>query len=354
MGRRVVAGVDEPGARNRVGVTSDDRLRVALDLDGSLESLGNSMIDLSAALETTGACDLVRFRSESRAQAGEARLTLRPLWLPLWRTGRGVAIDSLLTDVDVVHVAGRATPPTKRVPLVISVDDLRPLRGEGHHYLRVSQLRRAVERGAMLVASTRRAGHEVQEVLGVDASRVAVVPPAVPTVRGVEVGHDLVLNVTGLVEPPLAMLPSLVRFAHAHDANVVVVASESFHQRVRPLDLHVTLRTRREAREALENARVVLHMSDGARFPSFAIAALAAGVPTMARATSINRELLSGAAALFDDDEEVLATLEEVWEHGPRRAVMIAAGRDRAGDFAPAVAANAYLALYREVLRAHA
>lgn len=330
-----------------------DRLRVALDLDGSLESLGNSMTDLSVALEATGACDLVRFRSESRAQSGDARLRLRPLWLPLWRRSRGVSIDSLLDGVDVVHVAGRATPPTKRVPLVISVDDLRPLRGESHHYLRVSQLRRAVERGATLVASTRRAGHEVQEVLGVDASRVAVVPPAVPMVPHVESGRNLVLNVTGLVDPPLAMLPALVSFVESRGAKVIVVASEGFHQRVKSRGLRVTLRPRREAREALANARVVLHMSDGARFPSFAIAALAAGVPTLARATSINRELLSGAAALFGDDDEVLATLQEAWESDSRRAVMIAAGRVRAGDFAPAVAASAYLSLYRDVIRAN-
>jgi glycosyltransferase involved in cell wall biosynthesis len=94
-----------------------------------------------------------------------------------------------------------------------------------------------------------------------------------------------------------------------------------------------------------------VHFSDGARFPSFAVAALAAGVPTMARSTKINRELLEGAAALFDSDDEVVATLQEVWQSDARRSIMIAAGRSRSSDFAPATAARAYEALYRDVVR---
>ncbi|MDE3107668.1 MAG: glycosyltransferase [Acidobacteriota bacterium] len=350
MGHGTVADLDESRARARA-VVSDEVLRVALDLDGSLESLGNSMIELATALEDTGRCRLVRFHSASRPDPESARLMLRPLWAPWWRYGLGPAVDRLLAPVDVVHVAGLATPPTKAVPLVVSVDDLRPLRGETKRYVRISQLRRAVGSGAVLVASTRRASREVQEVLGVDSSRVAVVPPAVPTIAEVVDGGDVVVNVTGLVEPLIRLLPDLDRFARARAARVVVIASASLIQRVKSLGLNVTTRTRREAREALRDARVVLHLSDGARFPSFAIAALSAGVPTLARATSINRELLSGAAVLVDDDGEVLAALEDLWGNEPRRALLTAAGRDRAGDFAPAVAANAYVALYRDVAR---
>jgi len=94
-----------------------------------------------------------------------------------------------------------------------------------------------------------------------------------------------------------------------------------------------------------------MHLSDGARFPSFAIAALSAGVPTLARATEINRELLEGAAALFANDHEVRDALEEVWTSGSRRSIMVAAGRSRAVDFAPDTAARAYLSLYHDVVR---
>ena len=101
----------------------------------------------------------------------------------------------------------------------------------------------------------------------------------------------------------------------------------------------------------MANAHVVMHLSDGARFPSFAIAALSAGVPTLARATEINRELLEGAAALFANDREVDDTLEEIWTSASRRSIMSAAGRSRAIDFAPDTAARAYLSLYHEVVR---
>jgi glycosyltransferase involved in cell wall biosynthesis len=251
----------------------------------------------------------------------------------------------------VIHVAGRATPPTKVTPLIISVDDLRPLRGESHEHQRITQLRRAVDHGALLVASTRSARHEVQSVLGVERAQVVVVPPAVPNVEPTVEGSALVVNLTGVVEPFLKLSADLVAFTQRHGSRVEAVASSAVAQRIRARGIDVNVRTRDEARAALADARVVLHISDGARFPSFAIAALAAGVPTIARATAINRELLGGAAALTERDGDVLPLLEELWDSPTKRAITIAAGQSRAQDFAPATAARAYVALYREVVR---
>jgi hypothetical protein len=347
-----VARVDGRPARYGSDFVSSDVPRVALDLDGSLESLGNSMTDLADALDATGGCELVRFRSRTSSTSNdEARLALRQLWTPLWRRSLGPSLDGLLPPVDVVHVAGRATPPTKSTPLIISVDDLRPFRGESREHLRVTQLRRAVRHGATLVASTRSAGNEVRRVLNVERARVVVVPPAVPLVQPTREGTTLVVNLTGVVEPFLRLAPELVRFAQSRGAHVEALASAKVAQQIRARGLDVVLRPRSDARRALGGARVVLHVSDGARFPSFAIAALAAGVPTIARATTINRELLSGAAVLTEDDDEVGPALLELWESPTRRAIMIAAGRSRAEDFAPTTAARAYVALYSEVVR---
>jgi glycosyltransferase involved in cell wall biosynthesis len=333
-------------------MTSPPRLTVGLDLDGSLESLGNSMTDLADALDSEGDCELVRFRTlSSNRSPNERRLAFRALWAPLWRRGLGRSLDDLLPSVDVVHVAGVATPPTKKTPLIISVDDLRPLREESGIHQRVTQLQRATRHGATLVASTMTASHEVQRVLGIKRSQVVVVPPAVPSVDLTQEGRDLVVNVTGLTEWFLAVAPQLSRFAKARDVRLIALTSTAAAQRVRQSGVEVTLRPRSDARAALSHARAVIHFSDGARFPSFAIAALAAGVPTIARSTTINRELLEGAAALVNSDDEVLATLEEVWDSEPQRAIMIAAGRSRAVDFAPATAARAYGALYRDVVR---
>lgn len=326
-------------------------LRVGLDLDGSLESLGNSMTDLADALTDSGECELIRFRTLTSAGEGEVRVAMHSLWAPLWRRSLGRPVDAMLPRVDVIHVAGLATPPTRSTPLIISVDDLRPLREESRTHQRIVQLQRAVRHGAMLVASSRTASHEVQEVLGVARNQVVVVPPAVPTLAATTAGRELVVNVTGLVDRFLALAPELVRFTTRHDARLVVLASSSAGQRIRSSDLNLIVRARREARDALAQARVVIHISDGARFPSFAIAAFAAGVPTIARSTSINRELLQGAAALSTSDEDAMATLDDLWDNEARRAVMIAAGHSRAADFAPSTAARAYAALYRDVVR---
>ncbi len=347
-----MADLDECDANVGSWFVSPSKLRVGLDLDGSLESLGNSMTDLADALDRTNQCELVRFRSRTSARSeNETHLALRALWSPLWRRSRGRSIDGLLPPVDVLHVAGLATPPTERIPLIVSVDDLRPLRGETQTHLRINQLRRAVARGATLVASSRSASHEVISVLGVARSRVMVVPPAVPRVDVTSDGTDLVVNITGVDDLFIELAPQLIAFANLHGSRVVALASAAAGQKIRSSGLAITIRARQDARDALANARVVMHLSDGARFPSFAIAALSAGVPTLARATEINRELLEGAAALFANDHEVRDALEEVWTSGSRRSIMVAAGRSRAVDFAPDTAARAYLSLYHDVVR---
>jgi hypothetical protein len=234
-----------------------------------------------------------------------------------------------LAAVDVIHVAGLATPPTGSIPLIISVDDLRPLRTEARTHLRITQLKRAVERGAILVASSRSASHEVIAVLGVQRNRVVVVPPAVPLVEATKGGEDLVVNITGADDLFLAMAPELIRYCNDHDSRVVALASSEVGQRIHSSDHAVVVRPRGEARDALSNARVVMHLSDGARFPSFAIAAMSAGVPTIARATEINRELLEGAAALATNDQD------RVEQSCPRRDVLERSTSHRTTPHAP-------------------
>ena len=326
-------------------------LRVGLDLDGSLESLGDSMTDLADALAKAGGCTLVRFRSRSAAHAGDAALASRIWWSPWWRRGMGRSIDRLLPPVDVIHVAGVATPPTRDVPEIVSVDDLRALREESRTSQRAAQLRRVIARGAVVVASSQVARDEVLANLGVARDRVVVVPPAVPNVDVTVDGDALVVNVTGAVEHFIRLAPTLTEAAARLGARVIALTSTAAATRIRLRDIDVDLAARRDARAALARARVVVHVSDGARFPSFAIAALGAGVPTIATSTPINRELLYGASELADSDLDVVDQVEDLWSSEPRRALARAAGWARAADFAPASAATAYLSLYGDVVR---
>ncbi len=260
-------------------------------------------------------------------------------------------IDSSNPSTSSTSPVERRRPP-RSTPLIISVDDLRPLRGESHEHQRINQLRRAVDHGALLVASTRSASHEVQRVLGVERAASWWCHPPCRTWNPTVEGTALVVNLTGVLEPFLKLSAELVAFAQRRGSRVEAVASSAVAQRIRARGVDVTLRSRGEARAALADARVVLHISDGARFPSFAIAALAAGVPTIARATAINRELLERGGRV---DRRVTTTFCRSWRNSgtvPRvERSPSPPGRSRAQDFAPATAARAYVALYREVVR---
>jgi hypothetical protein len=326
-----------------------DRLRVAIDLSGPHEPLGNWMALLADALAGEGHYDVVRFQTgRENFSRVDAELATRAFWRPWWQRSRGRRVDQLLPGVDVIHVAGVATPPTRDTPLVISVDDLRALRDDSRGRQRAAQLRRAVARGAQLVASSRAASVEVQRALDLAREHVVVVAPPVAWSTPVVGGENLVVNLTGRTDEFLRLAPALSALARRRGAHVEVLASHEAAARIGQRGLDVVLRPRREAADVLTHARTVFHLSDGARFPSFAVAALAGGVPTCATSTSVNRELLEGAAVLVDDadEERLVGAVEELWESEPRRAVLAAAGRDRAGDFSPEAAARSYGSLY--------
>lgn len=332
---------------------SDTRLRVGLDLDGSLEWLSNSMVDLAAALGERGDLDLQCFRTLSRRRSPtEVKLAQRALWAPWWRRSRGRSLDTMLAPLDVIHIAGRATPPTKTTPLLISVDDLRPLRADKQHQ-RVVQLQRAVRRGAILVVSSRAASHEVRAAMGLARPELAVVRPPLGYVPPTVGGSALVVSITDSSGGLEQQTRDLQSFATRHHCELVVVASAAVVARLHAAHVNASFVQRGRTPEALARARCVVHISDGARFPSFAVAALAAGVPTLASTSAINRELLSGAAALVATGEETLGVLEDLWVNESRRAILTAAGTARASDFSPWTVASAYAALYSDVAKRH-
>jgi len=331
-----------------------DRLRVALDMSGPLEPLGNFTDILADALETLGLCEVVRFATgEHSGSRVDAELSSRWLWRPWWRRSRGRAIDRMLPSVDVVHVSGTSTPPTRSTPLIISVDDLRPLRDDAEDRQRVAQLRRAVDRGAQIVATSRIASLEVQRTLNLARENVVVVAPPVAWSREVTGGHNVVVNLTGRTDELLRLAPAFESLAARGGARVVVLASHEASTRIRHAGVAMDVEPRRRAADVLETARVVVHLTDGARFPSFAVAAMAAGVPVCATPTELNRELLGGAAEFADesDTEGFANAVALCFDNEARRAVMKAAGRSRAADFSPTEAARSYAELYNDVTR---
>ncbi len=328
-------------------------LRVALDLDGSLEPFRETMVDLAAALAEEGSCELVRFRSWSPPVGVDVRLPMRWWWRRWWRAGRGWPLDRRLR-ADVVHVAGRTVPPTGATPLVVSVEDLRPLRGERSSSPRVDLLRRAVARGATVVTSTIVARAEVARILGVELDRVAVVAPPVPAPATVAAGaapSTLLVNVAGGLDRYLGVAEGLQAVARARGLGVVVLTSAAGAQRLQVAGAPVVTRHRRDAAVALRSARVLVHLADGARFPSLPLAALAGGIPVVTFAAPVTRELLAGAATLVESPEALVAASAAALDDPAVRAIARAAGPVRAADFHPARAAAAYAELYARVVR---
>lgn len=325
---------------------------IALDLDGSLESMGNTMADLARALEHIADLELRTFHSSSkRQQSGELRIPWRRWRQRRWLAGRGRAFDKVFPEVDLVHVAGDALPPTNSIPLVISLDDLRPLRSRAKVHPRIKELQRALDKGATLVVSTRTGAHEVQKILKARRSQILTAPPVVPAQPLVTTGDCLVVNVAGGQERLLARLPEITAFAKSVEAQVLVLGSKKVRKEIKEKIGNVRLIPRSQAPQTLQRARVLIDISDGARFPSFGVAALSAGVPTMARVSDINFEVMGSAAALVEPDQEFIEVLRELWHNESKRKLLCAAGLERAKDFEPEAVGVRYHAIYRDILR---
>ena len=325
---------------------------IALDLDGSLESMGNTMADLARALEKLSDLELRTFHSSSkRERASELRIPRRRWRQRRWLVGRGRAFDKVFPKVEVVHVAGDALPPTKKIPLVISIDDLRPMRSRAKAHPRIRDLQRALDQGATLVVSTRTGSHEVQTALRARRNQIVSAPPVIPAQPLVTTGDCVVVNVAGGQERLLARLPEITAFAKSVNAEVLVLGSKAVNKEIRGKVGKVRLVPRAKAAQTLQRARVVIDISDGARFPSFGVAALSAGVPTMASLSDINFEVMGGAAALVEPDQEFIEFLRELWHNESKRKLLRAAGLERAKDFEPEAVAMRYHTIYRDILR---
>jgi len=325
-------------------------IRVAIDLDGSLEPMGDTMNELAMALLDRGV-DLIPFASARGHHRIAPQRTFSAPLSQLWRRGHGPAIDRFLPRVDVVHVAGRQVPPTLRTPLVVSVDDLRPLI-ESDESARGAQLQLAVARGAILVATSYAARRRVVGALGLDASDIAVAFPAVPTLSPPHVARHVVVSVTGVVDQFLAMAPAIVHCARELNLTVVALASREAGHKIRAQAPDVIVAPRDRARHMLGEAHTVIHLSDGARFPSLPIAAVGCGLPVVATSTDVNRELLEGCADLIaeNDPSEALAVIVRAMTDEVHRRLLASAGRPRAQDFTPDVAAQRYEGLYRDAV----
>jgi glycosyltransferase involved in cell wall biosynthesis len=324
----------------------DSVMRIGIDLSGSLESMEGGMSALAVQLENLG-MDLVRFRLARSSKTSVQTIPLKAWWRPLWKVGRGPAIDRLLNGCEIVHVASDYFPPVRDASLVVSIDDLRPLRESGVSK-RVNVIRRVAEIGAVIVVPTRAAAREALVTLHLERQQVFVVPPPIPQLSRSH-GGELVITIAGAVDRFNYVADQLLRVARDLQCPVTILASAKVRRQITHYGVKVLPHAR--AAEVVARARMLVEFSDGARFPSIAVAALSASVPVISTSTELSRQVLGGAAILVDEDREFAEIVDALWRDEARRRILESAGPERAADFSAEIVAERYAALYRSIVK---
>lgn len=342
---------------------------------------------LAVAATPPGDIDVEVFGQPSLLQA-HPRLEhcgFRPLRGPLAiRPYRIVAESTQLIratrDADVVHHFGGRLPARRHGRDVLTIHDLQPLEQPGNFSsVKRAYLEWALPRSAaaarMICTPSDWVAESVIDRLGVDEDRVRVVsstwdPAEFATVEG-SAGERLIES---LGDGPIIVYPAV---SHPHkNHRVLIAAVNRLADRHRDLTLVLTGGTGRAEAEvvaavAAARARVVRSGRIGAdalralvaradvlafpsRYEGFGLPVLEAmrsDTPVVAADATALPGVIGEAGLLVDpDDHRAWAdALDQVLTDGALRRRLVEAGRIRARNHAPAVAASRLLAVWREV-----
>ncbi|MDJ0770500.1 MAG: glycosyltransferase family 1 protein [Ilumatobacter sp.] len=357
-------------------------LRLAIDvgpLYGHRTGVGTAVAGIVAALDGRADVSLEPYLVSRRAtlRDGHRRLPLPGIVAShLWSRGRGPTADRWLRDADVLHGTNYVAPPSS-LPTVVSVYDCWFLR---HPELASpvvrragATLRRAVERGAWVHASSDATADEVRSLLGTDRVRTVFLgapaqverDEATPPPLASELGgrHYVVAIAT---EERRKGLPLLVEaFEHLagdhHDLLLVLAGapgddSPGIDRLIADAGSHTRARIHRlgpvdepTKRWLVRHGAVLAYPSldEGFGFPI--LEAQAAGTPVVATRVGSIPEIAGDAAFLVEDRDAM--TLAEAIDHvlsdGAARLGLIEAGYRNTGRFRWATTADRLLDLYR-------
>lgn len=359
-----------------------DHLRLAIDvgpLYGHRTGVGLAVEQLLAAFgdrpELTIVPYVVSFRA--RPEPPQRRLPLPALLAHrLWARVDGPRADRWLGHPDIVHGTNYVVPPA-HVPRVVSVYDCWFLAHPDQASPAVRRagavLRRSVEAGAIVHASSESTAVQVRALLG--AERVEIVPlaplprsPAAPErVEGVGDGpFVLVLGTTErrknvpavvaafrLAAGDLDDLRLVVAGAPGDDEEALAAAVAALPAPVRGRVVRVGLVTAAEKVWLLQRATALAYPSldEGFGFP--VLEAQQAGVPVLATAAGSIPEVAGAGAELVrvGDAVALAGALRRVVSDDARRDELIAAGRDNLTRFSWDRTAAELIALYRRATK---
>jgi glycosyltransferase involved in cell wall biosynthesis len=319
-------------------------LQVGIDVS-PLELTGGGtaryLRNLLAALEREPGVRLHRhrFRGASRA----AKVARDTAWYL-------AALPVAARRDDVLHVPGHRGPLRSPTPLVVTIHDLAVLRHPEtfnrwtRTYSRVF-LPRLARAATRVIAVSEFTAHEARELLGVEKSRIRVIPHGVEEPfepDGPAADGDYVLAV-GTLEPR-KNLPRVILAAERAGIDVRVVGGVGWG------DVGVESAgyvSDDELARLYRGAACLVYPSLYEGFGLPVLEAMASGTPVVTSENTALAELVGDAAVLVDplDVEAIAAGISEA---ARRREELRAAGLDRARSFTWEAAAHATAEVYRE------
>ena len=251
---------------------------------------------------------------------------------------------------DVLHCTGHRGPLLSPVPLVVTIHDLAVFRHPEAFNRWTRQYSRAVlprlaRRATRLIAVSEFTARETVELLGVDESRVRVIPHGVEepfTPDGEAADGEYVLAV-GTVEPR----KNLARLAEAARLVGVELRVAGGPGWGRVGGESVGYVDDEELARLYRGAACFAYPSLYEGFGLPVLEAMASGTPVVTSTGSASAELADGAAVLVDP-HDVEAIAEGIREAISRREELRAAGLERAKGFTWDVAGSATVDVYRE------
>jgi glycosyltransferase involved in cell wall biosynthesis len=305
------------------------------------------------------------------------------LLIPAWSRYDAPRIDRWLRPAQLIHATNHLTPPS-RLPTLVTIHDCSFVR---YPELCTPQVRavapivrRAVQRGATLHATSEFVANEIEELFGPGlrrSGRLVVIPFAVPEIGGEAKmppivarrleGRPYVLAI-GTLEPR-KNLPHLVAAfgavaAAQPDLHLVIAgpdgpARPDVDAAVVRLGADVAARvilagpvSEPGRRALLEGAALVAYPSiyEGFGFP--ALEAMTLGVPVVAARAGAIPEVVGDAALLVEptDVAELSAAMTRLLTDEDARREYIARGRDRVRAFSWEDTARALASCYRRLV----
>jgi glycosyltransferase involved in cell wall biosynthesis len=306
----------------------------------------------------------------------------RPVQLA-WSLGAGPRLEQALGPLSVAHLLQPFPPVKARAPQVVTVHDLFPIEypswySWSERWTFRASIQLLVRREVMIVVPSQYVAERVGALLGVDRSRLRVVPlgvsgafsagdserdvPEVCRRFGLSPGEFAVC--VGTISTRKNMIAVVRAMAELAEAGLPLVMIGPDGQGSREVDAEIArlgdrarvLRTGflpdADTAALVQGAAMLLHPALGEGFGFVPLEAMAVGTPVIASRISSVPEVAGQAALLVDHPTEPAdwaRAMSELMGDEDRRAALARAGLERAARFSWTETAHRMLEVYREV-----